>query len=90
MPHPHSSYVASMDSVTLPREHLQTLQGPIGRQLRYLGKLRERLERRGFVPLDPLYERVNAAFIATHALSVHLHYMTCDPGSVGRPGDSAP
>jgi len=56
----------------------------IGRQLRYLGKLRTRMERLAFPPNDPLYRQVSDAFDKIHRLNVALHYMSCDPGSVGR------
>ena len=55
----------------------------VRRQLRYLGKLRDRMNARGFPPNDPLYLAATGAFNAVHALSVELHYMTCAPGTAG-------
>jgi hypothetical protein len=69
--------------VKLAPEDLAAIQEPIRRQLHYFGRLRTRLEKRGFTPADLLIIRVNAAFDAAHALRVHVHYNACDPGSVG-------
>lgn len=70
--------------MTLDPEHLAAIQAPIARQLRYLGRLRTRLEKRGFTPADVLWQRVHAAWVAAQALSVEVHYLSCAPGTVGR------
>ena len=56
----------------------------IGPMLRYLGKLRRRMEQVGFVPNDKLYRRVSDAYNAMHSLCVTLHYLSCEHG-VGDP-----
>jgi hypothetical protein len=40
--------------------------------------------KRKFLESDPLLQRVRSAHGAVHALSVELHYLSCDSG-VGRP-----
>jgi hypothetical protein len=70
--------------MTLSREHAEAIREPIRRQLAYLGRLRTRLTKRGFTPTDALYQRVEAAWNATQALSVEVHYMACAPETVGR------
>lgn len=47
----------------------------VGRHLRYLGRLRARMQRRGFPHHDPLVRLVTEAWEATHTLSVRLHYL---------------
>jgi hypothetical protein len=46
--------------------------------LKYLGRLKGRMEKRGFHPSDPIFESTTAAYDAIHALSVNLHYLSCD------------
>ena len=48
----------------------------VGRHLNYLGRLRERMQRRGFPHDDPLVGLVTASWEATHSLSVRLHYLS--------------
>ena len=36
------------------------------------------MDKAGFVPGDPLYERVKKAHDAMHDLSVHVHYLVCE------------
>ena len=61
----------------------------IGPMLRYLGKLRTRMEQVGFAPDDKLYRCVSDAYRAMHGLSVTLHYLTCEHG-VGEPPRRGP
>ena len=67
-----------MDSRTLTAQQAERLQQDIMQHARYFGRLRARMEKVGFVPGDPLYERVKKAHDAMHDLSVHVHYLTCD------------
>jgi hypothetical protein len=50
--------------------------------LGYLGRLKRRMVRRGFLNGDPLLDSVVQAENAMHALSVEVHYL-----SVGTPMD---
>ncbi len=67
-----------MDSRTLTVRQAEGLQQAIAQHAQYFGRLRNRMEKVGFVPGDPLYERVKKAHDATHDLSVHVHYLVCD------------
>ena len=68
----------------LTPEQVAALTASVRRQLRYLGKLRDRMNQQGFPPDDPLYVAATGAFNAVHALSVELHYLTCPAGTAGR------
>lgn len=76
-----------MTSDDLTPAQAEQVRAVVTRELRYLGRLRDRMTRRGFPPDDPLMWRVEEAFDAVHALSVELHYLTCARGSVGRATD---
>ena len=51
--------------------------------LGYLVRLRQRMEKVGFLPGDPLYRLVREAEDKVHHLSVELHYRSCG-GRVGK------
>ena len=59
------------------REQFAQLHQLLGRQLRMLGRLRDRLIARGYVPGDPYLQLVFDAYNALHALCVATHYATC-------------
>ena len=83
-PRPGRCTVARVDSKDLiTREQAATVLAVVGPQLAYLGRLRTRLERIGCTPSDPLYRSVCLAYDRVHAVSVHLHYLTCPPGTTG-------
>jgi len=42
------------------------------------------MERLAFPPNDPLYRKVSEAFEKIHHLNVELHYLSFNPGQVGR------
>jgi hypothetical protein len=42
----------------------------------YLYRFRRRMEQVGIPLTDPLFALVDAAYVAVHRLSVHVHYMT--------------
>jgi hypothetical protein len=44
----------------------------------YLYRLRERMQQVGFVPSDPLFQRVCEAYDALQALYIELHYLCWD------------
>ncbi len=56
------------------REQIEVLQATIGAQLKYLGWLRDHMDHTGFQGTDKAYRLVVAAYDATQALSVDLHY----------------
>ena len=52
--------------------------------MNYLSRLKLRMEQVGFLPDDPLYRHVAAAYDAMFSLRVELHYLSCRSG-VGKP-----
>jgi hypothetical protein len=72
-----------MDSNNIRKDQAATLCRGIHPGLRYLARLRSRMEQAGFLPDDPLFRLVSKAYDAVHALSVHMHYRSCKSG-VGR------
>jgi hypothetical protein len=56
--------------------------------LRYVGRLRDRMEKRAFPKDDELYRLVVQAHDDIHRLSVTLHYLTCE--GVGRSSGKEP
>ena len=72
---------ASMTKLT--REQAAAVAKSVGPLLGYLVRLRQRMEKVGFLPGDPLYRLMRDAEDKLHALSVELHYRSC-AGGVGR------
>jgi hypothetical protein len=68
----------------LTTEQARQIGAVVGRYLNYLGRLRDRMQRRGFRHDDPIVVSVTKAWNETHELSVRLHYLSCSSG-VGRP-----
>ena len=64
-----------MDSHNLSAEQVERLHRALGTHLRYFGRLQARMDTVGFVPGDPLYERVKKAHDALHDLTIHVHYL---------------
>ncbi|HEY8666286.1 MAG TPA: hypothetical protein VIL86_06460 [Tepidisphaeraceae bacterium] len=81
---PVRAYSAEVDSRTLQKQQVAAMADTVGRELRYLGKLRQRMEQVGFPPEDRLYRSTSAAFNAMQGLFVELHYLSCSPETVGR------
>jgi hypothetical protein len=71
----------SNDITTKPAEQIYKSLFPLAN---YLRRLTLRMERRGFLPSDPLYAKASAAYNEMHSLTVELHYMSVKCG-VGRP-----
>ena len=67
-----------MDSRAVIASQAEQLKESLGPQLRYLSRLVARMEKVGFVPSDPLYQKAKAARDAVHDLHVHVHYLECD------------
>jgi hypothetical protein len=68
----------------LTTEQAKKVHNALARTLGYLSRLRERLEKVGFVPSDPLCLWANQAQSAMQALVMELHYQSCRSG-VGQP-----
>jgi len=67
-----------MDSNSLTKAQAAKINHSIRPSLNYLFRLRRRMEETGFPPRDSLMQRVYAAYDAVHALSVTVHYLSCD------------
>ena len=70
-----------MEPPRLTDEQYEWLKRRIGRELRLLGRLQERMQRRAFPPHDRVYVSTCKAYHAVHELSVHLHYASCSSGT---------
>jgi hypothetical protein len=73
-----------MNGDDLTKSQIQQLQAVVARYHRFLMRLTDRMNRRGFIPTDSLMAKAMDAQNAIHALGVELHYLGCDHG-VGRP-----
>ncbi|HKB00979.1 MAG TPA: hypothetical protein VKD90_02110 [Gemmataceae bacterium] len=65
----------------------EALRNLIQPRLAFLVRLRERMEQRGAVSTDKLYQLVRAAENALHSVYVEVHYLSCE-GGTGRPSGS--
>jgi hypothetical protein len=72
-----------MDSRQLKRWQAEKIHKALGPGLRYVGLLKTRMERVGFLPDDPLYRLVKQTYESLHRLSVEMHYRSCS-GGVGQ------
>jgi hypothetical protein len=61
-------------------EHARIIAERLRSLLNYLGRLKQRMERRGFSQDDPLYRTVFGAWQAVYSLTVELHYLSCKSG----------
>src|SRR5258708_4698110 len=77
-----------MDQKSLKRWQLQRISDAIGTSLRYLGRLRRRMERTGFLGSDPLYQLVRKAEVDLQDLCMALHYLACESGVGRKPNKS--
>ena len=69
-----------MDSRQIKRWQAEKIYRVLGPGLRYVGRLKTRMELVGFPPDDPLYQLVRQAYESLHRLSVHMHYKSCASG----------
>jgi hypothetical protein len=69
--------------MNLTREQAAALSAKVGPILGYLVRLRQRMDKVGLLPGDPLYVLVREAENKLHHLSVELHYRSYGSG-VGR------
>jgi len=76
-----------MDSQELTTAQAQKMRDRLGPYLRYLHRMKRRMEARGFPMTDELFQATNAAYDAAHGLTMRLHYLSCKSG-VGRPARS--
>jgi hypothetical protein len=69
-----------MNADDLTPEQVQRLDDAIRRQLGYLTRLVQRMERRGWEPSDRVFRATVDAQRARYKLSVHLHYAAVRDG----------
>lgn len=69
-----------MDSQHVQRWQAEQLLESLRPALQYLHRLKGRMEKVGFVPGDPLYDRVVKAHQEMQALFTEVHYLTCEHG----------
>ena len=73
-----------MDSSGLKPWQAERSAAALRPSLGYLSRLQRRMEERGILPQEPLYQLVVRAYEALHHLFIERHYRSCD-GGVGRP-----
>ncbi len=69
-----------MDSEDLTTKQAERMRTALFRLNNYLSRLVNRMERTGFPPTDPLYQRTKAAYDAVCSLCMDLHYRSCRSG----------
>ena len=67
-----------MDSSNLDPRVADQLARAVRQRLDWFGRLRRRMELRGFPPTDPLYLAVTRCYDAAQELHVRTHYVSCD------------
>jgi len=72
-----------MDSQSLKAWQARRIHRSLQPQLKYLYRLRSRMEKVGFPASDPLFQQVSQAYDSVHALFIQLHYLSCE--GVGKP-----
>jgi hypothetical protein len=76
-------YVAVVDSSKLTDQQIAQLTETVTRYLRFVGRLRQRMDRLHFPPHDRLYTCSIKAYNSLHEMHVELHYLSVK-GGVGR------
>jgi hypothetical protein len=76
----------AMNSNHLSKSQAKNVHEVLAPTVRYLNRLLERLNARGFPPDDRLYRAAFKAQAGMSELVMVLHYLTCD--GVGEPGRS--
>jgi hypothetical protein len=77
-----------VDSLSLTTAQASKLMEQVGHRLRYVGRLRRRMELMGFPPDDPMYLAATRAFNALQELHILGHYASCTSG-VAKGGHAA-
>jgi hypothetical protein len=72
-----------MDQNSIKRWQAKKIHAVLHPSLNYLLRLRERMEKKGFLPSDLYYQHVCRAYDAMQTLVNQTHYLSCS--GVGRP-----
>jgi hypothetical protein len=70
-----------MDSSNLTAEQAEQIHRSLCKLSHYLYRLTDRMQRTGFPPSDPLFQKARRAYDAINALSVELYEMSCKSGA---------
>ena len=73
----------------LTRQQVEALRDAIHERLGWMIRVRERMEKVGFLPSDRLFRLANDAENAMRDLCMALHYTSCE-GGVGKTPDQSP
>jgi hypothetical protein len=73
-----------MDSRDLSTAQAEKIGEQLAPHVRYLGRVRRRMEALGFPMTDELLRATKNAYSKARDLSITLHYLSCKSG-VGRP-----
>ena len=68
------------------RWHAEKIKEAVDPMPSYLTRLRERMEKTGFVPTDRFMQTVYRPWEGVYSLSVAVHYLSCE-GGVGNSSD---
>jgi hypothetical protein len=74
-----------VDSSHINPEQAARMRDSVARSLRYLGKVRRRMEVLGFPPGDSLYQSVSRSHDVLQELHVRCHYCACTTGVAKAP-----
>jgi hypothetical protein len=72
-----------MDCRDLTAAQVDAIHDRLAPYVRYLGRLRRRMDSRGFPHTDELLRAADKAYSTARDLSITLHYLSCKSG-VGR------
>ncbi len=73
-----------MDSGDLSTIQAEAIGDRLAPYVRYLGRVRRRMDARGFPHTDELLRAADKAYSTARDLSIKLHYLSCKSG-VGQP-----
>jgi len=78
-----------MERPRLTTKQAEALRDKIRPMLHFLHRCRQRLDALGFDEKGVIYQSIDKAYSAMHALHMTLHYESCSRG-VGRPSEQQP
>ena len=67
-----------MERDDIKRWQAKKIAASLQPSLNYLLRLRQRMEKKGFVPGDPYYQLVSRAYDAMQTLWIQTHYLSCE------------
>jgi hypothetical protein len=77
-----------MDSSNLSARQAEQIHRSLCGLSNYLYRLTDRMQRTGFPPSDPLFQKARRAYDAMNALSIELYEMSCK-SEAGQPPPAA-